>query len=71
MGGHLEVARLGEVDVDDVDLVLHPGLLPCQTQSAHPVQDSHNDVATHSDDNLMESARNKNLGPTSGSLVMD
>ena len=42
----LEVAGLGEVDVDNVDLVLHPRLLPCQTQGAHPVQDSHDDVAT-------------------------
>ena len=75
----LEVAGLGEVDVDNVDLVLHPRLLPCQTQGAHPFQDSHNDVATDEEFTmcilswlfcLMESARNQNLGPTSGSLVI-
>ena len=29
---------LGEVDPDNVDLVLHGGLLPCQSEGAHPVE---------------------------------
>ena len=74
---YLEIAGLGEVDPDNVDMVLHGGLLPCQSEGAHPVEKIPNDdVATqddkmHSDAKLvclMESARNQNLGPTSGSL---
>ena len=44
---YLEIAGLGEVDPDNVDLVLHGGLLPCQSEGAHPVEKIPNDdVAT-------------------------
>ena len=44
---YLEIAGLGEVDPDNVDMVLHGGLLPCQSEGAHPVEKIPNDdVAT-------------------------